>query len=299
MSLRPATLRAALLALPAILAAQDAAPAPTIAQRLKAGEAEITKLMEAMDGRAALAKAEALVPAAKPAFVKTNPRTGLESSQEYNSLMGVYSLCAKTALAAGEWEKAKGFLEKAQEVAKENQTETATVIAPLIETWNKAMEGSKKALEDGAELRKTLEAKTDRTPAEEQELNNFKIHDNNMKNGPRAIAGLQSSLDGLKSDAAAFEAPIASVDKKIKIEAEEMMKFKGDKAAYVKALLNTPSNLAGIAKPADKAAWLNRLLVLAPANATAAKKLALVKEGKPTDEPAKKAPKAKPAKKKA
>jgi hypothetical protein len=89
------------------------------------------------------------------------------------------------------------------------------------------------------------------------------------------------------------------VDKKIKIEAEEMMKFKGDKAAYVKALLNTPSNLAGIAKPADKAAWLNRLLVLAPANATAAKKLALVKEGKPTDEPAKKAPKAKPAKKKA
>jgi hypothetical protein len=290
-----ASLPAALLLVQAPAPAQEAA-APSLAQRLKASEAEITKLLAALDGRGALAKCEALLPAAKPAFAKANPRAGLESSQEYSALMALYGLTAKAAISSGDWEKGKDYLEKAQGIARENHAETTTVIAPLLETWTKALEASKKALEDGAARRKELEAKEkDKlAPEEQQELDNFKVHDNNLKNGPTVINSLQGSLDGLKADAAGFDGAISSIDKKIKEESESLGKFKGDKAAYVKAVLSNKANLAAIEKPVDKAGWLNRLLFLAPSSAQAQKQLDIVL-GKAPAEPEKKA--AKPKKK--
>lgn len=284
-----ASLHAALAALPAVLLAQDA-PAPvSLTQRLKASDAEIGRLMAAMDSKAALAKCEGLLPAAKPAFNKSNPKAGLDSSQEYSSLMALYGLAAKAAISSGDWDKGKTYLEKAQDVAKENSTETTGVISPVMDTWKKAMEASRKSLEEGAARRQELEGKEKdkRTPDEQRELDNFRIHDNNLKNGPSVISSLQGSLDGLKSDAAGFEAAISSLEKKIKEEAEVMVKFKGDKAAYVKAVLANKSNLAGIEKPADKASWLNRLLFLAPGNVQAQKQLDIVL-GKAPAEPEKK-----------
>ena len=287
MRLATATLRAALMALPAILSAQDAAASMTLTQRLRASEGEIQKLTEAMDSKAALAKLEALIPATKPVFAKGSPKVGLDSSQEYSTLMAIYGQAAKAAISSGDWEKGKTDLEKAQDVARENSAETTGVITPLIEMWKKAMEGSKKALEEGAERRKALDANDKRTEEEQRELNNFKIHDNNLVNGPKAIAALQSTLDGLKSDAAGFEVAISSIDKKIKEEAELMVKFKGDKAAYVKAVLANKANLAGIEKPVDKVAWLNRMLHLSPSNAVAAKQRDILL-GKAPAEPEKK-----------
>ncbi len=283
-----ASLHAALVALPAVLSAQDTA-AMSLTQRLKATEGEVNKLMAALDAKAAMAKCEAALPAAKPAFNKSNPKAGLDSSQEYSSLMALYGLAAKSAISAGDWEKGKSYLEKAQDIAKENAVETAGVVTPVMDTWKKAMEASRKALEEGAPRRQELEAKEKdkRTADEQRELDNFRIHDNNLKNGPNVIASLQSSLDGLKNDAAGFEAPISSLDKKIKEEAEMMVKFKGDKAAYVKAVLANKSNLSGIEKPADKASWLNRLLFLAPGSAQAQKQLDIVL-GKAPAEPEKK-----------
>jgi hypothetical protein len=286
-------LRAALLALPALLAAQDSAPALTLTQKFKAQDGEIQKLMAALDAKGALAKCEALVPAVKPPFSKATPKAGLDSSQEYSSLMAFYGLTAKAAISAGEWEKGKGFLEKAQDIAKENSAETYGVITPILESWKKALEGSKKALEDGAARRKELEANDKRTADEQRELDNFKIHDNNLRNGPNVLASLQGNLDGLKSDAAGFEGPIASIEKKIKEEAELMVRFKGDKAAYVKAVLANKANLAGIEKTADKAAWLNRLLFLAPGQPQAQKQLDIVLGKAPAEPEKKKSPKAK------
>jgi hypothetical protein len=287
-----ASLRAALLALPVVLAAQDAAP-QTQTQKFRAQEGEIQKLLAALDAKGALAKCEALLPAAKPVFTKATPKAGLDSSQEYSSLMASYGLAAKAAIVAGECEKGKGFLEKAQDIARENSAETTGVITPLLETWKKALEGSKKALEDGAQRRKDLEANEKRTPDEQRELDNFKIHDNNLKNGPTVLANLQGNLDGLKSDAAGFEVPIASIEKKLKEEAELMVKFKGDKAAYVKAVLANKANLAGIEKTTDKAAWLHRLLVLAPGHAQAQKQLDIVLGKAPAEPEKKKSSKAK------
>ena len=287
-----ASLRAALLALPAVLAAQDTASL-TLTQKLRAQEGEIQKLMVAMDAKGALAKCEALLPTAKPAFSKATPKAGLDSSQEYSSLMAFYGLTAKAAISAGEWEKGKGLLEKAQDIARENSAETYGVITPITDTWKKALEGSKKALEDGLQRRKELEANEKRTPDEQRELDNFKIHDNNLKNGPNVLASLQGNLDGLKSDAAAFEGPIASIEKKLKEEAELMVRFKGDKAAYVKAVLANKANLSGIEKTADKAAWLNRLLVLAPGHPQAQKQLDIVLGKAPAEPEKKKSSKAK------
>ncbi len=289
MRVAPPTSLAALLAVPALLSAQDPAPAATQTQRLKAAEGEIQKLLAAMDFPAALVRAEALLPAAKPAFSKATPKAGLDSSQEYSSLMASYGLAAKCAINAGEWEKGKGYLEKARDTARENSSESVTVIAPLMDTWNKAMEGSRKALAEGAARRQELEAKEKRTVEEQRELENFKIHDNNLKNGPMVISSLQSNLDGLKTDAAGFDGPIAAIDEKLKTEAEDIAsKFKGDKAAYVKAVMDPRAkNLSRIEKTSDKAAWLSRLLVLAPGNAQARKQLDILL-GKAPAEPEKK-----------
>ncbi|MFN8010416.1 MAG: hypothetical protein U0P81_03335 [Holophagaceae bacterium] len=280
---------AALLAVPALLSAQDPAPAASQTQRLRAADGEIQKLLAAMDFQAALARAEALLPASKPAFAKGTPKAGLDSSQEYSSLMASYGLAAKCAINAGEWEKGKGYLEKARDIARENSAESTTVITPLMDTWNKAMEGSRKALADGAARRQELEAKEKRTAEEQRELDNFKIHDNNLKNGPMVISSLQSNLDGLKTDATGFDGPIASLEEKLKTEAEDITsKFKGDKAAYVKAVMDPKSkNLSRIEKPSEKAAWLCRLLVLAPGNSQARKQLDILL-GKAPAEPEKK-----------
>ncbi len=285
------------LALPAALVAQ--APAPSLSQRLKTDAPAIDALAKEFKFKDALAKAEQMIPAAKPDFVKGDPRKGLESSQEYSSLMAMYSLAGKMALMAGDWEKAKGLFGKAQEVAKENHSNFTEVATPLIQTWQKAMADSKKALEDNAARRKDAEAKAakDRTPQDQEVLKAVDVWEGNLKNGDKVIKSLKDHMDILGKDAEAFAKPIEGVDKDLKAEAETLAsdKFKNDKGKYVTAVLNTPSNFA-LPSQADKVKLVSRLVFLDPSNVRAQKTLDAAIQGKdiPVPEekkaPARKAP---------
>ncbi|MBI4911611.1 MAG: hypothetical protein HY823_02635 [Acidobacteria bacterium] len=292
------------LTLPAALAAQ--APAPSLSQRYKAEFPGIEALLKEFKSKEALAKAEALIPGARPDYVKGDPRKSLESSQEFNSLMLAYSLAGRAALSSGDWAKARDYFGKAQAVARENHALTTEVVVnPLVETWKKAMEDSRKMLEENAARIKEAEAKAqkDRTPADGETLNAATVWRNNLSNGGKTIQQLQEHAAGLKRDADAFTAPLEGLDKDLKAEEETIQseKFKGDKAKYVTAVLNTPKNFE-LPSQADKVKLLYRLTFLDPANARALKSLQAAVEGKDVPVPEEKkvapAPKKAPAKKK-
>ena len=215
------------------VAAQD--QVPTLSQRFKAESPAINQLLMSFEGKQALAKAEALIPANKPEFDKSTPAKGIASSSEFGALMNIYTVAGKAAVASGDWEKAVGYFHKAKEIAQENATGTAVALAPAIETWKKAESAGKTFLEEGAARRKELLELATRSESEEVELKNFKTHEDNVKNGPKAVAQLQGTLDGLKEDADHFDGPISGIEKSIQAEKEqiESPQFKGDKIKYV------------------------------------------------------------------
>lgn len=275
-------------ALVSTLAAQD--QAPTLAQLFKAESSAINQLLTTFEGKQALAKAEALIPANKPEFDKSAPAKGIASSAEYGALMSIYTVAGKAAVAYGDWDKSVGYLRKAKEIAVENSTGTAIALAPAIEMWKKAESAGKTFLEEGAARRKELLEKASRSEAEEVELKNFQTHEDNVKKGPLAVTQLQGILDGLKDDADHFDGPISSIEKSIKTEKEqiESPQFKNDKVKYVTAVMN-PSNLESRTTKADKISFVSRLLFLDPNNKKAQKQMDVLL-GKAPAEPEKKAP---------
>lgn len=285
------------LVLPALLVAQ--APAPTLAQRYRSESPAIDSLFKEFKYKEALAKAEALIPATHPEFVKTDPRKGLDSSSEYGTLMAIYSVTGKAALLSGDWAKAKEMFTKARTVAQENHANLAEVTGPLIQAWQKAMEDSRKQLDEVGARRKDAEAKAekDRTPQDQDLLKAVAVWEGNLANGGKLIKQLTEHADGLKKDADAFAKPLEGVDLDLKAEADTLAgeKFKGDKAKYVTAVLNTPKNFE-LPTQADKVKLLFRLTYLDPANARAGKSLQAAIEGKEVPVPEEKKPAA-PAKK--
>ena len=289
--------RLAFFAAPAVLLAQ--APAQSLSQVHRTESPVVEALAKDFKYKEALAKVEGIIPAVKPDFVKGDPRKGLESSQEYSSLMAMHALAGKMALLAGDWAKAKEYFAKAQTVANENHANFKEVAAPLIQTWQKAMEDSSKSLEENAARRKDAEAKAekDRTPQEQEVLKAVAVWDNNVKNGGKVIKQLEEHANGLRVDAEAFAKPIEGIDKDLKSESDILAsdKFKGDKVKYVAAVLNTPGNFA-LPTKTDKVKLLYRLLFLDPTNTRAAKSLEAAKldQEVPVPEekkaPAKKAP---------
>lgn len=259
-------------ALVSTLVAQE--PAPTLSQRFKAESPAINQLLTSFESKEALAKAEALIPANKPEFDKSSPAKGLASSQEFGALMSVYTLAGKAAVTWGDWEKAVDYFRKAKAIAEENFTGTSAALAPAVEMWKKAESTGKTFLEEGAARRKELQEKASRSASEEVELKNFKTHEDNVTNGPKAVAQLQGIMDGLKDDASHFDGPVAGIEKSIKSEKEqiESPQFKGDKLKYVAAVMN-PTNMASRATKADKISFVNRLLFLDPANKKSQKEL--------------------------
>ena len=271
-----------------VVAAQD--QAPTLAQRFKAESPAISQLLASFEGKQALAKAEALIPASKPEFDKSSPAKGIASSSEFAALMNIYTTAGKAAVASGDWEKAVGYFRMAKEIATENYTGTAVALAPAIEMWKKAESAGKAFLEEGAARRKELLEKASCSEAEQVELKNFKTHEDNVKNGPKAVAQLQGTLDGLKEDADHFDSSINGIEKSIKAEKEQIAAppFKGDKIKYVSAVMN-PTNLESRTTKVDKIGFVNRLLFLDPNSKKSQKQLDVLL-GKAAPEPVKKAP---------
>ena len=189
---------------PAPAAAPAPAPALTFTQRFKAEQAGINQLLKAFQPEEALAKAEALLPAAKPAFDQSSLNAGRNSSFQFSDLARTYHLAGKCAVASGNWEKGRDYFIKAQEVAQVNFDQTTALVTPIIETWKAPVAAAHKALEDGAARRAELKAKEPRTPAEEVELKNFLVHDDNIAKGEKVMKVLTQDIAGTRTELTAF-----------------------------------------------------------------------------------------------
>ena len=262
---------------PALLAQAPApapAPAPSLASQIKALEA-----LKAENPQEAFEKAKALVPATKPAFDKTNIQTVSNSLMTWRQVLDVYGAVYNTAIEAGRYEDAKDFAEKARDMAREMQAEAITPYVAYRTSWTKASDEATKALARLEELKgkeaqskellaKDPKAKATFTPEEAGELANLlqneATYKTNVANAKIVNTQVERNLKTLDAQTKDYDKPLEQVEKRLKDEQEELMKFKGDKVKYAAALYKAvgtkPDN-----KPAALAA-LRRAAVLDPAN---------------------------------
>ncbi len=292
-----------LLTLPfavAALVAQAPAPQTPTPQTLAQKVAAESKTIEALKGEnpvEAYEKAKALLPAAKPAFDKTNIQTASASIKEWNALLDAHRMMYNSAISGGRFEDAKDAAEKARDLAKELHVEALGPFGAYKATWVKAGEEAAKSLEE----MKTLEGVDEktRTPEQIQRLDFLKSNEatfkGNVENSKKVMASLERPMKDLESQSRDFDTPIAQVEKRLKDEGDELLKFKGDKAKYAAALVNA----VGL-KPVNKEAALvslYRVKVISPANKDAQKYLDYL-QGKGPAPKVKAAPKAAPKGKK-
>ena len=289
---------ALLLLLAPALVAQAPAPAPSLADQIKAIEA-----LKAENPVEAFEKAKALVPA-KPAFDKTNIQTASKSLQEWRGVLDIYSLVYNTAIEAGHFEDAKDAAEKARDMAKEMQAEAMAPYVAYRSSWTKAADEANKALARLAVLKekeakdkelkaKDPKAKGEFTAEEADELANLLQNENtfktNVSNAKIVTSQVERNLKTLDAQTKDYDKPLEQVEKRLKDEQEELMKFKGDKVKYAAALYKAvgpkPDN-----KPAALSA-LRRATYLDPANKQIPHRIDVLL-GKATEAPEKPAKKA-------
>ena len=285
------TLFSTLTLLPAALAAQapavqpaPAAPAPaqSLQDQFKAQSPAIEALIKT-DPAAALAKAEAMIPAQPLPFDKTNITTAQASMNQYESLSDLYALAANAALHAGQWEKGKDYAAKAKATALANYDNAQAPLTSFQDSWKKAQAESQANLDEEAALIKNEHPTADQIKRMQFLQTHDTVFKSNVANGQKMVDAVSSSLDGLKAAPAGYDSAIQSIDKHLQEEADYLAKVKGDKHVYANALLRSADTNS------DKVAalaGLRRALVVDPSNKAVAHKIDVL-TGKAKDEPAK------------
>ncbi|HET8901456.1 MAG TPA: hypothetical protein VFM84_05910 [Holophagaceae bacterium] len=282
-------LLSALTLLPAALAAQAPAPsaapapaAPSLADQFKAQSPAIEALRKT-DPDAALAKVEALIPAIPPVFNKTDFRTAQDSMGEYNALTDMYRAAASCADAAGQWEKAKDYAVKAKANAQATYDNSVPPFTAFQDQWKKAQVEAQKHLDEEAMLAKVEKP----TPDQTVQLNALKLNEGvyqkNVSSGKTMVDAVDARLKILKDQPADFDPFIANITDRLKTEASNIDKFKGDKKAFALAALKG----ADAYKDKDQeVTYLRRLQVLDPSSKAISNKIDLLL-GNAKEEPAK------------
>ena len=130
-----------LAAFPAlVLVAQAPAPAPVdLRQQFNAELPGINQLLKTFQAKAAMDKAASLIPAQRPAFDGANLQTIVRSLEQGQGLLSMYRLAGSTAIAAGQWEKARETQEKRLAAAQGIQADVAKAQVPIQAVWDKAV----------------------------------------------------------------------------------------------------------------------------------------------------------------
>ncbi len=122
--------------------------------------AAINKLIAEFQPQDALAKAEGLIPAQKPAFNTSNLNTISQSSSNYRGLAAIYKACGNAAASAGDWAKALEYYEKNLATIREGRdTFKAQAMAQAEGALEKVKAGHATTKEQWAKLRPEFTAK--------------------------------------------------------------------------------------------------------------------------------------------
>lgn len=264
--------------------APAAKPAPSLAQVYGAQHAALEALTKT-DPDAALAQIEALLPAQTPAFDKTDISTAQKSINEYDALTKLYAMAAQAANASGQWEKSEDYANKAKATAQANYDNAQAPLKAFQDTWKKAQDEAQKSLDEMATLAKVEKPTADQTARLGFLKQNEAVFQGNVTHGQQMVSIVDRNLDALKGTASDYDPFITSMATRLKNEADNIEKFKGDKKAFAAAALK------GADEYKDKDSelvYLRRLHVLSPEDKNITHKLNVLL-GKEKDEPAKKA----------
>lgn len=264
--MRPSAFLLPALLAPALLAQ---APAPSLGDRVKAERPGVEQLMAELKFTEALQKAEALVPAAAPAFDKTDNQTLIRSCVANLDLAAAHRLAAETADSAGAWEKALEHAKAARALAVEAQ---AGVKEPFEKTvaWYKASAARAQQVLDENDARiKELKGLATRDAGEKQELELAQSVEKEVAEGHKWAKFFQVYLDVTQREGKAYDPLVKVMEDKLKGEADQVAAYVpggGVVGKWVDAVISSPAYLEAQGDKAGQARWLHRLAALDPEN---------------------------------
>lgn len=256
--------------LPAFLASAAVvaqAPAPALGDRVKAERPIVDKLMADLQFPDAQKRAEALIPAAKPAFDKTNNQTLVQSAALYMDLGQAYRMAAEAADSAGAWEKALEYAKAAKALSLESYEAVKGPFGNTVAYYVQSGVRAKQVLEENDAHIKDLKAKANPDPGERQELDLALGVEKEVVESAKWVKFFQTYIDVTKRESEAFDPLVKVMEDKLKAEAgqiEEYKAGKGDKTKWVDAVVSSPAYLEAQGDKAGKARFLYRLGVLDP-----------------------------------
>ncbi len=256
-----------LLAAAPVLVAQ--APDASLGQRLRTERPEVERLINELQPREALTKAEALLPAAKPAFDKTNPQTMYMSYASFLSLSQAYHLAFKAANACGQWEKALDYIKKAKDAAATNYASVQEPFQRIADDSRAMAARTRKTLKDNEGYIAELKAKKDPDASDKQQLELVEKENANIAEFEKRAAAFEDFIKTAKADSERYDPFIGYMEKQIADEAKEIEEYKagkGEKTKWVEAVIANPSTYAALTDKSQLIGFLYRLNVLDPEN---------------------------------
>jgi hypothetical protein len=229
----------------------------------------VAKLLDDLNYSEALLHAQALLPATRPVFDKTNNQTMVASCIHDIELGQAYRLAVEAADAAGQWEKARDYAKEAKAIAAENYATVQDPFSKMVTYYTNAGDRVKRVLADNADRIKELKGKPSLDPGEKQELGLAMGVEKEAVDDAKWAKFFQTYIDAAKAETTAYDTLIAVMEKKLQDEANQISDYKagkGEKTKWVEAVVSSPAYLEAQGDKAGKMRFLSRLAVLDPEN---------------------------------
>lgn len=280
--MRKMSLLAALLATPLLLA-QAPAPEVPLGQRLRAERPEIERLMADLQAREAFKRAEALLPAARPAFDKKDLQTQVASYSRFMEVSQAYYVAFKAADAAGYWEKALDFAKQAQALAAENYAGVKEPFTQASEAYKREAQRirdsilhTRAMLKDNQAYIQSLRDKKDKDDGDRQQLDLVAKEEQNIPESEKRVVEAEKwakqflvFLAAAKEESERYHPFVDSEEQRLKDQEAQIAEYKagkGDKGKWVEAIAANPRTMDALTDRRDRMAFLYRLNVLDPDN---------------------------------
>ena len=255
------------LLVPAALVAQ--APAQSLGDRVKTERPAVEQLMAELKYLEAMKRAEALLPATRPTFDKSNNQTLVQSCAAFLDLAEAHRLAAEAADSAGAWEKALEYARAAKALALESYAGVKEPFAQTAAYYTQSGVRAKQVLDENDARIKELKAKTVLDPGERQELDLALGVEKEVVDDAKWVKFFQTYLDVTKRESEAYDPLVKVMEGKLKGEADQVADYKagkGEKSKWVDAVVSSPAYLEAQGDKGGKARWLYRLAALDPDN---------------------------------
>jgi hypothetical protein len=256
---------------PAALVAQAPvqAPAQSLGDQIKAERPAIEQLMAELNYPEAMKRSEALIPATKPTFNKTDNTTLVQSCAAFLDLAAAYRLAAESADSAGAWEKALDYAKAARTAANESYAGVKEPFTKTAADFALAGARAKQVLVENDARIKELKAKTNLDAGDRQELDLAIGVEKEVVDSAKWSKFFQAYVDVAKRESGSYDPLVKVMEDKLKGEADQVADYKagkGDRLKWVEAVISTPAYLEAQGDRAGRARWLYRLITLAPDN---------------------------------